>query len=112
MNGKTGALLCSILSCLITMGVQERVLGIDRDITESKRAEEALRKNEAQLRAVSMPHPSPLPWSMFRATIFDFWSRSALTLFAIPRLPHWSGIKIAYPHPDYRRDAIDRWKVF
>ena len=35
-------------SCLVTLGGQERVLAIDRDITEDKRAEEMLRASEVR----------------------------------------------------------------
>ena len=39
-------------SCLVTLGGQERVLGIDRNITERKQAEEELKKSEGKFKAI------------------------------------------------------------
>jgi PAS domain S-box-containing protein len=81
-----------------------------RDITERKRAEEALRNSEIQLRAILDATPFPIALVDVQGSNIDFWSRSALTLFGhtAPTAAKW--YEIAYPDPDYRREAIDRWK--
>jgi PAS domain S-box-containing protein len=82
-----------------------------RDITERKRAEEALRNSEIQLRAILDATPFPIALVDLQDSNIDFWSRSALTLFGhtAPTSAKW--YEIAYPDPDYRREAIDRWKA-
>ncbi|MCX5644942.1 MAG: PAS domain S-box protein [Phycisphaerae bacterium] len=85
-------------------------LSTARDITEHKRVEEALRKSEAQLRAILDATPFPIALVDVQDHQIDFWSRSALVLFGhtAPTAPQW--YQIAYPDPDYRSEVIDRWK--
>jgi PAS domain S-box-containing protein len=82
------------------------------DITERTRAEETLRKSEAQLRAILDATPFPIALVDIQDNNIEFWSRSALTLFGhtAPTAPEW--YQIAYPDPDYRSDVVDRWKPF
>jgi PAS domain S-box-containing protein len=81
------------------------------EIVERKRAEEALRNSEAQLRAILDATPFPIALVDIQDNNINFWSRSALTLFGYtaPTAPEW--YLIAYPNPDYRREVIDRWKI-
>ena len=81
-----------------------------RDITERKRAEEALRDSEMRLRAVLDATPFPIALVDVEDNVIEFWSRSALALFGhtAPTAEEW--YRIAYPDPDYRREVIERWK--
>jgi two-component system, cell cycle sensor histidine kinase and response regulator CckA len=99
--------------CLPVNGTGGRYLGrrvSNRDITDRKRAEGALRKSEAQLRAILDATPFPIALVDVQDDKIDFWSRSALTLFGhtAPTAEEW--YHIAYPDPDYRREVRARWK--
>jgi PAS domain S-box-containing protein/putative nucleotidyltransferase with HDIG domain len=88
------------------------IQAIVRDINERKRAEEALRNSEDQLRAILDKTPFPIALiDNSQDNNIDFWSHSALTLFGHTASTAGEWYKIAYPDPDYRRDVIDRWKT-
>jgi len=82
------------------------------DISERKRGEETIRKNEARLRAVLDATPFPIAMVDVQDYDIDFWSRSALTLFGhtAPTAAAW--YELAYPDPEYRREVVERWKPF
>jgi PAS domain S-box-containing protein len=81
------------------------------DITERMQAEDVLRKNEAQLRAILDATPFPIALVDEQANNIEFWSRSALTLFGHtePTATEW--YQKAYPDADYRQEVIDRWNA-
>jgi PAS domain S-box-containing protein len=82
------------------------------DITERKRAEDALRQSEVQLRSILDVTPFPIAFVDVQDNAISFWSRSALTVFGhtAPTAAEW--YELAYPDPDYRRDVVERWKPF
>jgi PAS domain S-box-containing protein len=80
------------------------------DITERKKLEVSLKKNEADLRAIidSTPFPVALVDSLDEK--IEMWSHSAITLFGhtAPTTTEW--YRIAYPDPKYRKEVINCWK--
>jgi PAS domain S-box-containing protein len=94
----------------IQIGSKAFAISIERDITERKRAEEALRRAQAQLRAILDATPFPVALVDIEDDAIEFWSRSALTLFGhtAPTASAW--YRLAYPDPVYRQAVIDRWK--
>jgi PAS domain S-box-containing protein len=91
-------------------GRVDGLIGYFRNVTERKRAEEALRESEEELRAILDATPFPIALVDVQDNQIDFWSRSALALFGhtAPTAPQW--YQIAYPDPEYRSEVIDRWK--
>jgi PAS domain S-box-containing protein len=81
-----------------------------RDITEQKKAVDALRESEKKLRSVLDATPFPVAVVDLEDNNILYWSRSAQALFghAAPTAPEW--YQIAYPDPDYRQEVIRRWK--
>ncbi len=100
---------CSVRGMRI--GAKTIAVSIERDITERKRAEEAVRNSEAQLRAILDATPFPIALVDVEGNQIEFWSRSALTLFGhtAPTAREW--YLLAYPDPEYRRQVIERWNA-
>jgi len=86
--------------------------GIQRDVTVARRAENDLKRSEAQLRAILDLTPFPIALVDEQDTTIDFWSRSALQLFGhtAPTTVEW--YQLAYPDPIYRQEVMNRWKPF
>jgi PAS domain S-box-containing protein len=91
-------------------GEVEGAIIVNHDITDRKRAEQALRENEEKLRSALDASPFPVAIVDREDNNILYWSRSAQTLFGhtAPTAPEW--YQIAYPDPDYRQDVINRWK--
>jgi PAS domain S-box-containing protein len=83
-----------------------------RDITERKRAEEALRQSEAQFRQVVESSPLPIAIAVEGGMIEyvnpKFVETFGYNLEDVPLLEDW--YYRAYPDPDYRQKKIEYWQ--
>ncbi len=88
------------------------VLGINRDITEQKQAEQALKASEEQFRTLVNESPFPIVVLDTTGENILHWSKSAQELFGYrPKTPaEW--FSLAYPDPQYRQEVIDRSKPY
>ncbi len=107
---KDGTIVPVFLADTLLPGPEEEIAAFVLDITERKRAEESLRKSEAQLRAVLDATRFPIALVDIEDNNIEYWSRSALALFGhtAPTAEQW--YQKAYPDPDYRCEVIARWK--
>ena len=88
--------------------------GMDRDITERKRAEEALRTSEGRLRQVLDASPVPLSVDDMKGTI-EYLNEKFVEKFGyshaeIPTSAAW--FSRAYPDPRYRRQVAEQWQAY
>jgi PAS domain S-box-containing protein len=86
--------------------------GIFQDITEKKKAEQALKTSEERLRTLVNTNPFPIVVIDPEQEKILFWSKSAKELFGHePKTPaEW--FSLAYPDPLYRQAVIDRSKPY
>ena len=83
---------------------------ISTDISQVKQTEEALRKSEAELRAVLDATPFPIALVDVEDNQIDYWSQSALSIFGHTAPTTGAWYQIAYPDAGYRNEVIGRWK--
>ncbi|MDQ5909219.1 MAG: hypothetical protein QG599_1314 [Pseudomonadota bacterium] len=92
-------------------GVPQRMIGVNRDITEQKQAELALQASEAKAHAIidASPVPFVLNDQLQYITYLNpaFIKTFGYTLKDIPTLADWW--PRAYPNPDYRQWAMSIW---
>ena len=88
------------------------LLGISRDITAQKKAEQALKASEEQCRTLVNESPFPIVVTDTAGENILHWSKSAQEMFGHrPKTPaEW--FSLAYPDPQYRQEVIDRSKPY
>ncbi|TAM49944.1 MAG: PAS domain S-box protein [Acidobacteria bacterium] len=116
MPTKAGGVVTTEVVATALTGADGRVtsvLGVTRDITERKRAEEALRqeKERFQLLVESAPYAMVIITSDDR---FEFISRRFAEIFGydaadVPNLAAWRAL--AYPDPAYREEVARAWET-
>jgi len=112
-NGRLVVLESSGIPIFDARGRLSGYRGMDRDITERKQAEEALRTSETRLRQVLDASPVPLSVDDMKGTI-EYLNKKFVEKFGyshaeIPTSAAW--FTRAYPDPRYRRQVAEQWRA-
>lgn len=86
--------------------------GSFQDITERKNTEKELKKIKKRLRLVIDYSPFPIAVVDETDQYIEYWSKSAIKLFGHNPKTAQEWYELAYPNPEYRQQAIERWKPF
>jgi len=111
---KSGSVIDALLSAeMVLIGGEEYLLGIVRDITERKSAEDALRQSEERFRNIIELAPIAMAVVSMDEKI-EFINRKAIVVFGylpedIPTMDRWW--VQAYPNEIYRNEVIADWST-
>jgi len=99
-----------VLSSIVTLGGREMVLGIDRDITERKRVEEALRESEKRYR--QLVEQSPYGIVIYQEGKFVYVNPAGVAIFGGTDQRDLIGKSVlSIIHPDSMDVVISRMKL-
>ncbi|MFZ5565071.1 MAG: PAS domain S-box protein [Thermodesulfobacteriota bacterium] len=108
-DGSIGHMVYS--SVMVDIQGQKQVLTITLDVTERKRAQQALEESEARFRALFKKAPIPMATISLDGRILEVNDRLTqmlgYTLDEIPTLEHWW--RLAHPDPEHRQKMIAGW---
>jgi PAS domain S-box-containing protein len=83
--------------------------GVVIDANARVAEETSLRRSREQLQAVLDVTPFPATLVDVESTNIEYWSKSAQDLLGYSAATAREWYHLAYPDPEYRRDAVDRW---
>ena len=69
----------------------------------------SLRNSQETLQAVLDVTPFPVAFVDVDQTVIEFWSKSAQDLLGYSAVTAREWYNLAYPDPEYRQQAVDRW---
>ncbi len=95
----------------VDIGDRSYLVGTGLDVTERRRAEQALRESEAKLRAILDSSPVPIAWTDAGGRI-EYINRKVTELFGytledVPTVERWYAA--AYPDEEYRNGVVKIW---
>jgi len=100
-------------SVLMEVHGEKQILSMTIDITEQKRAAQAIKQSEARFRALFRNAPIPLANMTLEGVITEvndtFVKILGYSLEDIPDLDHW--FLHAYPDPEYRKQVSSSWEA-
>ena len=83
--------------------------GVVIDANARALAERKIRENQEQLRAVLDATPFPVALVDLGLNVIDYWSKSAQDLLGYSAATAREWYHLAFPDPEYRQAAVDRW---
>ncbi len=90
-------------------GQPVRLVGAHRDVTERRRAEDALRTNEQRLRAILETMPQ-IVWATFPNGSHDYYNGRWYEFTGLPEGSTEGGLWSALVHPEDREAAAEAWR--
>ncbi|MBN2297861.1 MAG: PAS domain S-box protein, partial [Deltaproteobacteria bacterium] len=100
-------------SILLEIQGQKQILSMTVDVTERKRAEEALKESEARFRSLFMNAPIPLINLTLEGKVIAVNDRLSQVLgYTIDDVPNLEQAwKLALPDPDLRGEVTSKWRT-
>ena len=87
-----------------------KLRGTFQDISEFKKAEQALKKSENRFKSIVNESPFPIAVTDKNDEIIQYWSRSAKEMFGYSPKTVSEWYELAYPDAEYRDKVIEQWR--